>query len=77
LGEEVIKFPDILLDDKLEMAYVGLLHNNPKAISTFYIESANGTHFFVDQSIFFFTECVFYDIILKTWPKTIDKMSLL
>lgn len=40
MNEEVIKFPDVLLDDKLEMAYVGLLHNNPKAISTFYIESS-------------------------------------
>jgi len=35
--EEVINFPDALIDDKLEMAYVGLLHINPKAISTFYI----------------------------------------
>ena len=40
MSEEAIKFPDILLDEKLEMAYVGLLHNNPKAISTFYIESS-------------------------------------
>lgn len=38
LKEEVVKFPDALIDDKLEMAYVGLLHNNPKAISTFYVE---------------------------------------
>jgi len=40
LNEEAVKFPDVLLDEKLEMAYVGLLHNNPKAISTFYIESS-------------------------------------
>lgn len=40
MGEEIIKFPDVLLDEKLEMAYVGLLHNNPKAISTFYIENS-------------------------------------
>lgn len=40
MNDEGIRFPDILLDDKLEMAYVGLLHNNPKAISTFYIESS-------------------------------------
>lgn len=40
MNEESIKFPDVLLDDKLEMAYVGLLHNNPKAISTFYIENS-------------------------------------
>ncbi len=40
MNEEAVKFPDVLLDDKLEMAYVGLLHNNPKAISTFYIESS-------------------------------------
>ena len=41
MNEEVIKYPDILIDDKLEMAYVGLLHMNPKGISTFYIESSD------------------------------------
>ena len=39
MAEEVIKYPNILIDDKLEMAYVGLLHHNPKGISNFYIES--------------------------------------
>lgn len=39
MNDEVIKYPDILIDEKLEMAYVGMLHNNPKGISTFYIES--------------------------------------
>ena len=49
MKEEIVKFPDALIDDKLEMAYVGLLHNNPKAISTFYIE--NDICYFNDPEI--------------------------
>lgn len=39
MNEEVVKYPNVLIDDKLEKAYVGLLHLNPKGISNFFIES--------------------------------------
>lgn len=35
---EVTKYPDILLNDKLEIAYVGMLHNNPKGIAIYYLD---------------------------------------
>ena len=34
--ETVEKFPDILVDEKLEIEYVGMLLNNPKGISMFH-----------------------------------------
>jgi len=33
-----VKFPPILVDEKLEIAYIGMLHNNPKAIAMFYLD---------------------------------------
>lgn len=33
-----IKFPKDLIDEKLEIAYIGMLHNNPKGISMFYLD---------------------------------------
>lgn len=35
---EITKYPDILLNDKLEIAYVGMLHNNPKGIGIYYLD---------------------------------------
>ena len=37
--QEVIKYPKELIDEKLEIAYCGLLHDNPKAISRYYLEN--------------------------------------
>ena len=42
--ETVEKFPDILVDEKLEIEYVGMLLNNPKGISMF--------HFYNDECYF-------------------------
>ena len=33
-----VKFPSVLVDEKLEIAYIGMLHNNPKAIAMFYLD---------------------------------------
>ena len=32
------KYPEILTNDKLEIAYVGMLHNNPKGIAIYYLD---------------------------------------
>ena len=37
--QETIKYPKELVDEKLEIAYCGLLHENPKSISRYYIEN--------------------------------------
>ena len=37
--QEMIKFPPDLVDEKLEIAYCGLLHLNPKGISRYYLEN--------------------------------------
>jgi len=37
--KEVIKYPADLVDEKLEIAYCGLLHTNPKGISRYYLEN--------------------------------------
>ena len=42
--ETVEKFPDVLVDEKLEIEYVGMLHNNPKGIAMF--------HFYNDECYF-------------------------
>ena len=34
----VTKYPEALLNDKLEIAYVGMLHNNPKGIAIYYLD---------------------------------------
>ena len=34
----VTKYPETLLNDKLEIAYVGMLHNNPKGIAIYYLD---------------------------------------
>ena len=38
--QEVIKYPQELVDEKLEIAYCGLLHENPKGISRYYLENS-------------------------------------
>ncbi len=35
--QEVIQYPPELVDKELEVAYVGLMHLNPKSISRFYL----------------------------------------
>ena len=35
---EELRFPPALVDEKLEIAYIGMLHNNPKAIAMFYLD---------------------------------------
>ena len=35
---EITKYPELLTDDKLEIAYVGMLHNNPKGIAIYYLD---------------------------------------
>ena len=35
---EITKYPEILTNDKLEIAYVGMLHNNPKGIGIYYLD---------------------------------------
>ena len=35
---EITKYPEILSNDKLEIAYVGMLHNNPKGIGIYYLD---------------------------------------
>ena len=37
--QEEIKYPQELVDTKLEIAYCGLLHENPKSISRYYLEN--------------------------------------
>lgn len=37
INDEIV-FPPVLIDEKLEIAYIGMLHNNPKAISMFYLD---------------------------------------
>ena len=37
--QEVIQYPPELVDKELEVAYVGLMHLNPKSISRFYLEN--------------------------------------
>lgn len=37
-NNDEIKFPPVLVDEKLEIAYIGMLHNNPKAIAMFYLD---------------------------------------
>lgn len=34
----VAKYPELLTNDKLEIAYVGMLHNNPKGIAIYYLD---------------------------------------
>ena len=34
----VTKYPELLTNDKLEIAYVGMLHNNPKGIAIYYLD---------------------------------------
>ena len=35
LNNDEVKFPPVLIDEKLEIAYIGILHINPKAIAMF------------------------------------------
>lgn len=37
--QETVKFPPELVDEKLEIAYCGLMHLNPKSISRYYLEN--------------------------------------
>lgn len=37
--QETINYPKELVDEKLEIAYCGLLHENPKGISRYYLEN--------------------------------------
>lgn len=37
--QETIKYPKELVDERLEIAYCGLLHENPKSISRYYLEN--------------------------------------
>ncbi len=37
--QENIKYPKELVDERLEIAYCGLLHENPKSISRYYLEN--------------------------------------
>ena len=36
--DNIASYPDSLLDGKLEIAYVGMLHNNPKGIAIYYLD---------------------------------------
>lgn len=38
MKNDEVKFPADLVDEKLEIAYIGMLHLNPKAISMFYMD---------------------------------------
>ena len=37
-SNSIEKYPEILTNDRLEIAYVGMLHNNPKAIGVYYLD---------------------------------------
>ena len=37
-ASSIQKYPEILTNDKLEIAYVGMLHNNPKGIGIYYLD---------------------------------------
>ena len=37
-ASSIQKYPEILTNDKLEIAYVGMLHNHPKGIAIYYLD---------------------------------------
>ena len=37
--QEIVEYPPQLVDKELEVAYVGLMHLNPKSISRYYLEN--------------------------------------